>query len=155
MATRLLLVRHGKAEDHGVRPDFDRALIPEGIRALKKMAPKLAERLAEQETVVITSPLVRARETAEILCDSMGAPMEVESWVSDGVFSKVLETRTRKETTIILVGHNPTFDEWHTLITGEYLHFKKGAVSSYLWEKEETLPVHEWMRTAKELAKGE
>lgn len=155
MAEQLILVRHGKAEPHGARPDYDRALTEEGIRELKEMAPQLAKKLNGKDTVIITSPLVRARQTAEILAKEAGIPMEVDDWVSEGIFSEVLATQERPEDIVILVGHNPTFDEWHRQLTGNTDHFKKGAAASYHWSQGEMPAVRNWMHTAKELADEE
>lgn len=155
MTQELILVRHGKAEPHGTRADYDRALTEEGIAEIRQMAPALAKKVEGKETVLITSPLVRARETAEILADALGCPMEIDDWVAEGIFSEVLATKERPEEVVILVGHNPTFDEWHEQLTYERDHFKKGAAASYRWQEGEPQAKLNWLHTAKELARGE
>lgn len=39
MSERLILIRHGKAEDHDIRKDFDRELTQKGIEEIEQMAP--------------------------------------------------------------------------------------------------------------------
>ncbi len=154
MAKQMILIRHGKAEDHGVRPDFDRKLTEKGIRELQEMAPVLAQWLEGKESVVISSPLVRARETADIIVKALHCPLEEETWVADGVFSQLEATKNRPEDVVLVIGHNPTFDDWHYALTGEQAHFKKGAVAVYAWERDDSPATLIWMRTARELAQG-
>lgn len=154
MSERLILIRHGKAEDHDIRKDFDRELTQKGIEEIEQMAPELAKRIDGRDTVIITSPLVRAKQTADLLAEAIAAPVEVENWVADGVYSKVLATQKRQEHVVILVGHNPDCDRWHVHLTGEEQHFKKGAAAMYRWTEEGKVRL-EWMKTAKQIAKGD
>lgn len=74
---RLLLVRHGPAGDRlrwraSGRPDSERPLTPGG-RDRTRAAVRGLARLVDAPGAVATSPLVRAVETAAILCDGLGA----------------------------------------------------------------------------------
>ena len=68
----LYLVRHGLAEERGDAwpDDTKRPLTDEGISRMRKGARGLA-RLGLSVEVVLTSPLVRARQTAEILAAAL------------------------------------------------------------------------------------
>src|ERR1051325_10595965 len=71
---KLYLVRHGIAEEaKDTKPDGQRALTPEGIEKFKQAAKGFARMLDEEETiaVILTSPLARARQTAEILAKAL------------------------------------------------------------------------------------
>ena len=76
---RLLLIRHGKAEDASQWPsDAARPLAPEGRLQAERLAVRLVE-LGLVCDVVFTSPVRRARETAGLLSRG-GAGPEPESW---------------------------------------------------------------------------
>ncbi len=70
---RIYFLRHGKAEDRAEWPgdDASRPLTAEGEAAMRREAKALrAMDLAPD--VIVTSPLVRARRTAEIVADELG-----------------------------------------------------------------------------------
>ena len=73
---RLLLVRHGAAEGSAEGRFFgrtDSALLPLGEAQMREAAPRLRPWLREGEEVrVLTSPLRRARRSAELLCEALG-----------------------------------------------------------------------------------
>ena len=106
----LYLVRHGVAEERGPKwpDDGKRPLSADGMSRLKKSARGL-DRLDVKFDVILTSPLVRARQTADILSAEMdGHPtiVNVDSLTPGGTFAALvsdLEKHTRK-TRIALVG---------------------------------------------------
>jgi phosphohistidine phosphatase len=72
----LLIVRHAIAYDrdpHRWREDAERPLSPAGIRRARKAAAGLKE-LTSRPQRLLTSPLVRAKQTAQILTDIAGWP---------------------------------------------------------------------------------
>src|SRR5947209_13148449 len=68
----LYLVRHGVAEERGEKwpDDTKRPLTADGVERMRKAARGL-ERLDVQLDVILSSPLVRARQTAEILSSAL------------------------------------------------------------------------------------
>ncbi|HLE44873.1 MAG TPA: phosphoglycerate mutase family protein, partial [Methylomirabilota bacterium] len=70
---RLLIIRHAIAVPRGTPgiPDDDRPLTPRGRRRFQKAARGLA-RIAGRPDVLLTSPLIRARATAEIAAKAWG-----------------------------------------------------------------------------------
>jgi phosphohistidine phosphatase len=132
----LYLVRHGLAEERGDAwpDDSKRPLTDEGISRMRKAARGLA-RLGMSVEVVLTSPLVRARQTAEILAgalDPRPSLVNVDSLAPDGAYAAVvadLEKHARK-TRLALVGHEPMIGEFAARILGSRhpIEFKKGAV---------------------------
>ena len=135
-AYELYLVRHGLAEERGEAwpDDTKRPLTDEGISRMRKAARGLA-RLGVSVEVVLTSPLVRARQTAEILAgalDPRPSLVNVDSLAPDGAYASVvadLEKHARK-TRLALVGHEPMIGEFAARILGSRhpIEFKKGAV---------------------------
>lgn len=132
----LYLVRHGLAEERGDAwpDDTKRPLTDEGISRMRKGARGLA-RLGLSVEVVLTSPLVRARQTAEILAaalDPRPSLVNIDSLAPDGTYAAViadLEKHGRKAR-LALVGHEPMIGEFAARILGSRhpIEFKKGAV---------------------------
>ena len=82
----LLVIRHAKAEDHG-HPGGDgaRALVTKGFEQSAKLG-RLLKRVDRRPDVVLTSPLVRARQTAETLCEAAEMPGPVvQGWLACGM----------------------------------------------------------------------
>ena len=132
----LYLIRHGVAEERGdAWPDDEkRPLTDEGMSRMRKAARGLA-RLGVAFDVVLSSPLVRARQTAEIVAGSI-APrpslINIES-LSPGAGHAALFTDLEKharKTRIALVGHEPGIGELAARLIGSRhpIEFKKGAV---------------------------
>src|SRR5438105_300736 len=107
------LIRHGNAEDRGEKwpDDAKRPLTEEGMSRMKKSVRGLA-RLGVTIDVVLTSPLVRTKQTAEIVAaglDPRPSLVSVDSLAPAGSHAAVLsdlEKHSRKKR-IALVGHEP------------------------------------------------
>ena len=132
----LYFIRHGLAEDRGDAwpDDSKRPLTDEGMSRIRKAARGLA-RIGVTIEVVLTSPLVRARQTAEQLAaglDPRPSMVNVDSLAPDGSYAAViadLEKHGRKSR-IALVGHEPMIGELAARFIGSRhpIEFKKGAV---------------------------
>ena len=141
----LYLIRHGIAEERGEAwpDDTKRPLTERGIARLKKEARGLA-RLDVSFDVVLTSPLVRARQTADAVAstfDPRPPIVVIESLSPGGTYQTVLadlEKQTRRSR-IALVGHEPGIGELAARMIGSRHppEFKKGAVCLIYFE---TLP---------------
>jgi phosphohistidine phosphatase len=108
---KLFFLRHGIAEDaHGGMRDADRALTEEGRRQLAQIAEALL-RLDVRPGVIVTSPLVRARETAEIVAPALGAPVEIADELQPGCILDDLQRVVSRfdADRIMVVGHEPDF----------------------------------------------
>ena len=133
---QLYFIRHGLAEARGDAwpDDAKRPLTDEGMSRLRKAARGLA-RLGVKVEVVLSSPLVRARQTAELLAggfDPRPSIVNVDSLAPDGTYAAViadLEKHARKSR-IALVGHEPMIGEVAARLIGSRhpIEFKKGAV---------------------------
>jgi phosphohistidine phosphatase len=115
---RVYLIRHGKAEESGeVRSDFDRALTTMGRDEVTAVARRLGE-LRVKPTLVLTSPLLRARETAELLAaEWAGATLEVRDELAPGeeiagFLPWLSRWRAEGGGDLVLVGHAPTLGDW-------------------------------------------
>ncbi len=111
---RLYLVRHAKAAPGD--PDELRALTPEG----REQARLLAERLVdERPDAVVTSPLLRARETAEVLARACGLEAEPDELLAPGATSAdARQAAAGRGERVVLVGHQPDFGRIAAALTG-------------------------------------
>jgi phosphohistidine phosphatase len=140
----LYLIRHGIAEDSDplvpnlIASDEIRTLTKTGRKKFTQVAAKLQE-LELTFDLIITSPLVRARQTAEILIDNqVGSQLELSldlkpsgnlpSWLMTWN-ARPLDTAI---STIALVGHEPNLSQWaELLVFGKVCHkliLKKGGI---------------------------
>ena len=132
----LYLIRHGIAEDRGEAwpDDTKRPLTEQGISRLVKESRGLA-RLGVSFDVVVTSPLVRARQTADAVAgtfDPRPPIVVIDSLSPGGTYQAVLadlEKQTRRSR-IALVGHEPGIGELAARMIGSRhpLEFKKGGM---------------------------
>jgi phosphohistidine phosphatase len=110
---RVYFIRHGKAEDFGPSgADEDRRLTPDGKREVAAVAKHL-RRLDEKISIVLSSPLRRAVETAEIFAEALGVKAEIVPELDPPVSAqKILNfVKRREEHRIVLVGHEPGFGQ--------------------------------------------
>jgi phosphohistidine phosphatase len=132
----LYIVRHAIAEEHNPRgSDESRELTKDGVEKMKKAAAGLRAAGAIPE-VILTSPLVRARHTAEILMDAFqGNPVlkEMPALAPSGNRIELYKEirKHEKAESVMLVGHQPSLGEIAGEIafgSAEYaLELKKGA----------------------------
>src|SRR5947199_7721674 len=132
----LYLIRHGVAEERGDAwpDDSKRPLTEEGMDRLRKEARGLA-RLGVAIDVMLTSPLVRTRQTAEIVAAALDPRPNIvsaESLAPGGTFQSVVADLEKhaKKARIALVGHEPSIGELAARLIGSRhpIEFKKGAV---------------------------
>jgi phosphohistidine phosphatase len=133
---QLYLIRHGLAEERGEAwpDDNKRPLTDEGMARMRKAARGLA-RLGVAIDVILSSPLVRARQTADLIAgglDPRPSLVNVDSLAPDGSYAAIvadLEKHGRKPR-LALVGHEPAIGELAARLIGSRhaLEFKKGAI---------------------------
>ena len=107
-------LRHGIAVEPGEWPgrDFDRPLTSEGIERMEREAHAIADLSLELDAIV-TSPLLRARQTAEIVANRLKLRDEIveDARLAGGFDAKRLTeilAEHDKAGAIMLVGHEPT-----------------------------------------------
>lgn len=113
---RLFLIRHAKAAPGD--PDELRPLTGEGL----EQARALGERLSRHPTppaLVLTSPLLRARQTAEPIAHAVGAEVRVENRLAPGASAALVrEAIEGLEGPVAAVGHQPDCSEIAFALTG-------------------------------------
>jgi len=138
---RIYILRHGIAVDHGTpgyEPDSERPLTPEGRRKTRLIARDLAK-LDVKPDVILTSPLVRARQTADIvatilrlksrlrICDPLTSGGDAKRLIAE------INKQHGKAESIMLVGHEPDLSELASLLltgnkAGAAIELKKGGL---------------------------
>ncbi len=111
---QIYIIRHGKALDHHdprATSDEMRWLVDEGRDEVSMMAALLA-RLGVRPDLVLSSPLVRARQTAEIIADELGVAAGVtlsDELAPGGSPAGVIEAILRhgKARHVVAAGHMP------------------------------------------------
>ena len=130
MARRLYIVRHAKAEGSAPDGDAARRLTDKGRRHFEALLARLAGDLRVSR--ILTSPFTRARETAALLAEATGAPVEVEPRLASGRSSgrEVLALGVAAGPGVALVGHNPELAEAIALAGGEAAEVPPGSVAA-------------------------
>jgi phosphohistidine phosphatase len=132
VARRLWLIRHGEAEPHDARADFDRRLTERGEEQARAAGLALAA-IGVKPVAIFTSPRVRARDTARLAAPPLGRePIEHDA-LSDGFSSSdALELLSGfdGDCDIVLVGHEPDFSQVVFDLTGGKIDLKKGGIAA-------------------------
>jgi phosphohistidine phosphatase len=129
---KLFFLRHGLAEDrHPDKTDADRALTPDGIQKMNKTLETFRT-IGLQVDLVYSSPLLRARQTAEIVSSGLDVPMHLHHHLSPGFDHRRLQVIVQEANVnaLMVVGHEPDFSETiSSVIGGGQVVMKKGGLA--------------------------
>lgn len=131
MAQQLWFLRHGEAEPHDARPDVDRRLTERGEQQSRSAGRALAK-LAITFQLVLTSPRIRALDTARLACLELGCDFVVDNALSsdfDVDDALALAHAAGDDKRVLFVGHNPDFVQVVHDLTGGAVDMKKGGVA--------------------------
>lgn len=133
---KLILMRHGIAEERETwnGPDGLRPLTPEGekktshaVCGLKTIEPRI--------DIIASSPLLRARQTAEIVGFEYSKKLQIWSELEDANYTAMCErfSQLSYDATLLCVGHEPGLSQFASqLLTGSAqalrIEFKKAGV---------------------------
>jgi phosphohistidine phosphatase len=132
----IYLLRHGIAEDRSASGrDADRRLTEEGRAKLRRVLER-AHAAGVSPSLILSSPLRRAIETAEIAARELGyqgkivraAALEPDSSPNQ-IWDEI--RKHSGETAILITGHEPLFSAtvaWMLGSTRAMVHFRKGAL---------------------------
>ncbi|HEX5911086.1 MAG TPA: histidine phosphatase family protein [Thermoleophilaceae bacterium] len=120
------MLRHADAEDGS--PDAERPLSEKGRRQAEAAGRALAA-MDVRIDACVTSPKVRARDTAALACKALGIEPEEDLRLEGGPFDPREVAEDRGEH-VLLVGHDPDFSLAVNRLTGAQVRMKKGAVAA-------------------------
>jgi phosphohistidine phosphatase len=134
----LYIMRHGVAVTRGsagFSDDAKRPLTPDGKKKMQQITDGLA-RLGFAVDWIVTSPLVRSVETAEIVAESLGSNLPLDfcdalrpGGSPEALVSFLAKHANRKR--VLVVGHEPDLSELAARLMGAGRHanlaFKKGG----------------------------
>ena len=163
MPRTLYLLRHAKSswKDTSLR-DFDRPLKRRGRDAAKQIGKRLADE-TPKPLLVVCSPAVRTRETADIVLKH--ADLRVDVTFDERIYEASLRDLLHVVADIpdnkevgMMIGHNPGFEELVAFLSGEHRAMPTGALAKIRLKAESWKDVRagegtlEWFITPKELA---
>jgi len=128
----LHLLRHADAGDPMAwkGPDTDRPLSGKGEKQAERLGRFLKE-VGFRPDAIITSPKIRAADTAEIVARHLGVPVAMDDRLAGAVDLAAVEAILRHAgdpSRPVLVGHDPDFSDLLEGLTGlSGLTMKKGA----------------------------
>ncbi|MBK9746851.1 MAG: phosphohistidine phosphatase SixA [Chloroflexi bacterium] len=130
---QLYFFRHALAEIASVgQTDADRKLTQEGIDRTRQSA-RLLKLLDLTPIKLYTSPLVRAKQTADILGHTLESPIEVRRELAPGFNLAALTALVSDlalDDSLIVVGHEPDFSRTISALTGgSQIVMKKGGLA--------------------------
>ena len=133
-ALQLHLLRHADAGDPEAwtGPDDARPLSAKGEQQAERLATFL-HGVRFRTDAVVTSPKLRARQTAEIVADGLGVAVTIDGRLAANVRPATVDEAIAGvggPTSIVIVGHDPDFSELLATLTGSPgMSMKKGAIA--------------------------
>ena len=128
---QLYFLRHGEADWPGwTKPDDERPLTDPGKKEVRQVA-KLLNRLKVKPDLVLTSPLPRALQTAEIAAEQLKTKLRQDEALEPGFGINELRTVLKRHHSkvLMLVGHEPDFTSVISALTGAFLRLPKAGVA--------------------------
>lgn len=139
---KLILIRHAHAltvYEAAVQTDAQRPLSSQG----RQQAAQTAKTLLKQgikPNIILTSPLLRALQTAKILSGIWQVPVcqenRLNGFYTDLEVRDFLLEKTKEEPIVAAVGHNPNIACVAQLFCNKLLHFSPGAFAVLEMEQE-------------------
>jgi phosphohistidine phosphatase len=127
----LYFLRHGEADwPDWKKPDDERPLTKSGKREMRDVA-KFLGHLKVRPDLIVTSPLPRAAQTAEIAADHLKAKLRNDESLAPGFGMNKLRTvlKRHRAKVLMLVGHEPDFTQTISELTGASLKLSKAGVA--------------------------
>lgn len=125
---KIYFIRHGEAEIYA-DDDFKRRLTTVGKRKLEESFKAFANNLKDKRSFKIySSPLERAKETAEILAKHLDSNFEVKEYLAGGRIKDILKTLDPDEN-YIFVSHEPFISNWIYQLTGDMKIISRGSIN--------------------------
>jgi len=136
---KLLLIRHAKATHESGYVDFDRPLKQSGMQDSVLMATLLKGQLQIPQ-IIVTSPALRTKTTAEIFANHFKLPVPGEDKriyeASENTWVKVINSLPDDYDFIGIVGHNPGISQILYYLTSQLKEMPTCAVAVITFEND-------------------
>ena len=134
MPKTLVLVRHGRPEPGGFKPDFERELTPEGRTLIAASYPQVFAALDPATTEIWSSPALRAWQTAEVVAEALDMG-EDDIIAHDELYAQDAEAfldalAASDADTVVAVAHIPLVERLLYGLTGVGYGFDAGAAAA-------------------------
>src|SRR5215475_8085395 len=128
---RLYFLRHGRADwPDWKKPDDERPLTEFGKKEMRQVA-KFLNRLKVQPDLIVTSPLPRTFQTANIAAEELKTKLREDETLKPGFGISELRNVLKRHGSkiLMLVGHEPDFTSVISKLTGACLKLSKGGAA--------------------------
>jgi phosphohistidine phosphatase len=119
------LLRHSEAADGS--PDAERPLTEKGRHQAQAVGAAL-KKLGVELDACLSSPKVRAADTAKLACEPLGVDVQLEPALAGGPFDAE-QLAAGLGDHVLLVGHDPDFSMAVHSLTGAQVRMKKGGLA--------------------------
>ena len=127
----IYFLRHGEADwPDWKKSDDERPLTKSGKKEMREVA-KFLRRLKAKPDLIVTSPLPRAAQTAEITAKHLKLKCKEDKLLVPGFGRQELERILKKypEESLMVVGHEPDFSRTIEQVTGGAVKLSKAGVA--------------------------
>jgi phosphohistidine phosphatase len=131
LTMQLYFLRHGEADwPNWTKPDDERPLTDFGKKEVRQVA-KFLNRLKVKPDLIVTSPLPRALQTAEVAAEQLKTKLRQDEALEPGFGISELRTvlKRHRSQVLMLVGHEPDFSNVISALTGASLKLSKAGVA--------------------------
>ena len=137
---QLYFLRHGEADWPGwTKPDDERPLTDFGKKEVRQVA-KFINRLKVKAELIVTSPLPRALQTAEVAAEELKTKLRQDEALEPGFGISELRTVVKRHGSkvLMLVGHEPDLSMLvSSLLNDAWTMFNQSAASYAAWEAQQ------------------
>ena len=144
---KLYFLRHGKADwPNWDKPDDERPLNKQGRREMARIA-KFLRSVEIEPSLILSSPLPRARQTAEYAAEALQVELKEEPALGKGFSAAKLRPllKRAKGGDLMIVGHEPDFSTVIHALTGGDVKLGKGGLARVDLELPETTGRLVWL----------
>jgi phosphohistidine phosphatase len=127
---QLYFLRHGEADWPGwTKPDDERPLTDFGKKEVRQVM-KFLSRLKVKADLIVTSPLPRALQTAEVAAEELKTKLRQDEALEPGFGISELRSVVKRHGSkvLMLVGHEPDFSSVISALTGAFIKLSKAGV---------------------------
>jgi phosphohistidine phosphatase len=125
-------MRHATAEEAAGGSDATRRLSEQGRREAQEAAEAIGKRDV-RPAIVLTSPRLRARETAEIVARTLGVPVEVREGLNCGATAAAYLDALKPDDgrDVLIVAHNPEISAFACALSRRAISFRPSTVGCF------------------------